>query len=166
MGLSMIALGYYFYLKETTGETMEGFLLYLPIIAALSFIASFDIGLGMRGLNRKMSFNLFWYFFLFHPIDFSMYSSSRLGSQLGTLFKRSKNPGFHIRSHFQLDMCFSGRLLLSHYWESFGEIRLLLLFRKRESPRVGLHLLSGARDEGEDRGGREEKFQQQDISWD
>ena len=46
MGLSMIALGYYFYLKETTGETMEGFLLYLPIIAALSFIASFDIGLA------------------------------------------------------------------------------------------------------------------------
>ena len=46
MGLSMIALGYYFYLKENSGETIEGFLLYLPIIAALSFIASFDIGLA------------------------------------------------------------------------------------------------------------------------
>ena len=42
----MIALGYYFYLKENSGETIEGFLLYLPIIAALSFIASFDIGLA------------------------------------------------------------------------------------------------------------------------
>ena len=42
----MIALGYYFYLKENSGETIEGFLVYLPIIAALSFIASFDIGLA------------------------------------------------------------------------------------------------------------------------
>ena len=115
MGLSMAALGYYFYRREVSQESIDGGLIYLPIVATLCFIASFDIGLGMRELNRKMSFNLFWYFFLFHPIDFSMYSSSRLGSQLGTLFKRSKNPGFHIRSHFQLDMCFSGRLLLSHY---------------------------------------------------
>ena len=42
----MIALGYYFYLKENSGETIEGFLVYLPIIAALLFIASFDIGLA------------------------------------------------------------------------------------------------------------------------
>ena len=46
MALSLVALGYYFYRKEVTEDPIEGGLRYMPIVATLFFIASFDIGLG------------------------------------------------------------------------------------------------------------------------
>ena len=46
MALSLVSLGYYFYRKEVTDDPIEGGLVYMPIVATLSFIASFDIGLG------------------------------------------------------------------------------------------------------------------------
>ena len=46
MSLSLVALGYYFYKKDVSEDPIEGGLLYLPIVATLSFIASFMIGIG------------------------------------------------------------------------------------------------------------------------
>ena len=46
MALSLVSLGYYFYRKDVTDDPIEGGLVYMPIVATLSFIASFDIGLG------------------------------------------------------------------------------------------------------------------------
>ena len=64
MGLSMVALGYYFYRKEVSEDPIEGGLLYLPIVATLAFIASFDIGLGKvqsghRNLHILILFSIF-----------------------------------------------------------------------------------------------------------
>ena len=46
MSFSLVALGYYFYKKEGSEDPIEGGLLYMPIVATLSFVASFVIGLG------------------------------------------------------------------------------------------------------------------------
>merc|ERR1712154_364707 len=46
MGVSMIALGIYFVLKETESENTIDKLAFLPITATMLFIASFSIGFG------------------------------------------------------------------------------------------------------------------------
>ena len=46
--------------REGSQQAINGGLIYLPIVATLCFIASFDIGLGMRELDRNIMYLVFF----------------------------------------------------------------------------------------------------------